>query len=786
MTSKEWVAEKRNLSKIFSAVTGLDIKIKDVIGNDLGYTAGNDTIYLAEKHNILNGLTDNEKQIFREGVGTHEILHIMLTDFALSTQIIKQYPVHEQRLFGLFLNIGEDPAIEHFAPQVIGGRLLRSLRFSIYHTYRLTPNLEEDKDAFSQYMTSLIQFGDMGLLKGNFTFPEAKETFHKTSSIFLKCIEVPEPHERIKCMQEVFELSKPLWEPIVREEKLMQELLSALAKMGKDNKINGNSRPEKSLEKTDGNSAKDKRRRITIKKVSKEEFEDMKKNEQIEKGPIPEEGDITLLVCDDEKDSDEEKEDDNQESVSIPSDNNEQNTNDKNKDGNQSSISNPSDKEDEDDAKSSSLNQENNDNEEGNDESGYEQSGSSGEMTEEDQELGDGSQGNTNGDDSDNGSSDNSDKSSNSNSSLSDNKTDSNDACDNKESTQAKSRSNNEDIPDNTYSEEARGDYDAEDYEITSEEYEISEKDIESIKNEIDKTISEIESESQLDKENANSEIDFPLTTNKIPGVKCTNNRISITDASSLEPIYDEVVSNMRSGINSMTRQMKRIFRNDIEEYERHTSGNVNFMRLNSSTKSTRVFDKKKSPTDKDDMAVTILVDESGSMGGKKAVAAMQTCIAFAESFYELKIPLYVMGFTTFGSGAGAVHNHYVTWRNTKKERMKLLNIHGDSCNFDSYSIRYGGEILKKKSAKHKLMIIISDGTPSAKNYNEHGINGVTDTKNAIRELKKFSSVLGVAVGVHDSKAIRFMYGEDFIDVHAVEELFIKISNKIKSIVKGW
>ena len=184
-------------------------------------------------------------------------------------------------------------------------------------------------------------------------------------------------------------------------------------------------------------------------------------------------------------------------------------------------------------------------------------------------------------------------------------------------------------------------------------------------------------------------------------------------------------------------------------------------------------------------MAVFIAVDESGSMGGEKARAAMQTCIALAEVFDKLKIPVYIMGYTTIHY-AGAEHHHYITWRNTKKERMKLLNLHGRNCNFDSYSIRYGGEILKKKSAKHKLMIVISDGTPSAADYSRHGVNGVTDTRNAVRETRRFASVLGVAVQTSDNEALKHMYGKDFIRIQSVDELFKKISNTMRRIVRNW
>jgi nitric oxide reductase activation protein len=171
-------------------------------------------------------------------------------------------------------------------------------------------------------------------------------------------------------------------------------------------------------------------------------------------------------------------------------------------------------------------------------------------------------------------------------------------------------------------------------------------------------------------------------------------------------------------------------------------------------------------------------------MCGTKSNHAKQTAIALAEVMNNLKIPVYIIGFTADTSGADAVHNHYITWKNTKLDRLKLLNITARCNNFDGYSIRYGGEIIKKKNAKHKLMIVISDGSPACRFY--HGADGIADTKDAIRDVRKSASVLGVAIGNSDTEELHYMYGKDFIHIRNMDDLFAGMSKKIAQIIASW
>ena len=222
MKNREWILEKRNLSRILTAIVGFPINVLEATNGELGYTYGDNSVYVARYHETIKDLSSKEQMIFREGVCVHEIMHKILTDFATALQVVKPYPIFEQRLLSQFINIAEDPAIENFAPQHIGGRPLRSLKYTIAYVYRKSSNIDLYDNALIQYMNALIQFGDMGLIKGRFTFPEAKDMFHKTSEIMLKCVEEPDAKKRVYYGRDIFELSRPLWGRIYKRTKIIE------------------------------------------------------------------------------------------------------------------------------------------------------------------------------------------------------------------------------------------------------------------------------------------------------------------------------------------------------------------------------------------------------------------------------------------------------------------------------------------------------------------------------------------------------------------------------------
>ena len=805
-----WTAEKRGMERSFNFITGKKTKIIDITPPEdgLGYTSKDQTIHLAYEHQTMNGLSDDEKVVFRKGVFSHEMLHQIFTDFDALEKALLGLPGPERRILSMISNILEDPSIEYWAPTAISGPLLKALRFTIAHIYKGSQNIEEAQTAFGQYISALIQFGDMGLIKGRFTFPEAKKIFAETADIFESGVTEPIGAKRMDYAKQIFEISRPLWQEEAELEKAIEQLSDALSKLGKRS-TSGSGHGQNGDPSSIKSSKKDKRRKITIKKVSKEEMEELKKNSQPGSGTIPEDADVTIYTCDEVQldDGNAEgssainapgnlnKEEKSEGSVSDTTNSSSDNSSDNKgeEDGNTPSDSqaqnhspvgaskgkgnSPDDESDEstDSPIADDLGN-NEENESNSSEKESEQNISSVGETKDDSDSSDGenakSADNSNpGEDGDENKKDDSDEDNESSHSLSKN---------NPYKPTAKKANG---LPIQPF---VNGDAleEESDCVIDEAEYQIDESDLAAILSELERDEQEAiqEAEAQSD----NSPIpDYDISSFKMPKKSCLNYRISFSESerSSLECAYSQLLNKMAMGIHTTTKALKRIIEDDKETKEYRSSGNVSLKRLYSGTVTDRIFEKKISPADKNDVVVEILVDESGSMDfNNKYIAARECCIALSEIFNKLNIPVYVIGFTADVMGYDVVHSHYITWKNTKDDRLKLLNISARADNCDGASIRYATEVIKKKQAKNKLLIVISDGRPVADNY----YKGEEDTKDAIRAAKKHTSVLGVAVGNNDTEKIRYFYEKDFLHVSNVNELFVGISKAVKQIIKTW
>lgn len=192
-------------------------------------------------------------------------------------------------------------------------------------------------------------------------------------------------------------------------------------------------------------------------------------------------------------------------------------------------------------------------------------------------------------------------------------------------------------------------------------------------------------------------------------------------------------VRNMRSGLID-GRRLTRLARNDV-----------------------RVFQKK--GVDKPgDTAVYILIDDSGSMEGEKTEAAF-CAAAVQEEGFKAHIPLKIVSFTT---RIGIIHKVIKGWDEQHAWNCCYNFLrHHDGIQYgndDNYDIRIATKELLQRPEKNRILIVLSDGTPS----------DVEDTKAAIDEARKRGvKVAGIyfeygEIGM-DADDFRHMYQRDYV-----------------------
>ena len=729
MSKYEKQAQANCLSRAASAILGgIKIKTNFLPENcgQLGYTAmGTPPVINVAwwEDYFFNSLTSEEAEMLRMGVGAHETLHQVFTNFAYTNNLAKRMSRAEAGIFMQFANTIEDPAIEYLAPTVMGGWLLESLKFSIRHIYSLGMNIDKSTNAFSQLINALIHFGDMGIVKGKFTFPEAYEYFKIVAPIYNEAIICPNSKKRIDYAKECMEITRPLWEEEVKKAEFMEKLMKDLEEMLKKSGLHTMS--DEDVEKaasgmpSDNDDASERRDKIVkkIKKASKS-----KTSEKSSESEDSETGSDSGFSKDEIEDLD----------GPAGEGNGDNDTSDKNGEGNGNSDNEEDNSKSSKKPYSSSKNGEessDSDNEEDNSKSSKESYSSS--------KNGEG----RGGSDID---------------SASDSDSDSDEEILSELSMTAKEAS-----------------------KLAKEEYEVSEDTMEAIKDSIkgeEKKLTLSESEKTSD----DSLPEYDIRGKAFTSASCANKKV-VTKGCSKE-LYNEIVSAYKNEIHNLEKRLKRIFQAEREQYARTTSGSYNILRGSVGT-SARIFDKRRDKGDATDIGIFLCIDLSGSMMGPKEKIARETAIIFAEALTTLKIPYYIMGFSADGE-AQAVHYHFVDWKNRKEDRESLASMRAGGNNFDGYSIRYATEVLKNFNSREKLLFVISDGEPACYTYRSYK-QGIVDTTEAIKESRKSVRTFGIAFGNGcDANTLQNMYGADFIHCSDISLLTNVLTKKLEKMLK--
>lgn len=176
-----------------------------------------------------------------------------------------------------------------------------------------------------------------------------------------------------------------------------------------------------------------------------------------------------------------------------------------------------------------------------------------------------------------------------------------------------------------------------------------------------------------------------------------------------------------------------------------------------------------------------VLVDESGSMGYKKADMARDAAVLLNEAFGNLPgVDLYIYGHTAdlISSGSTSLN----IYREGKKYNPKysLSEIQARYENRDGVAISEVAARVRKYTKSNAIMLVISDGAPCAHNY--HGECARKDVKDRVEKLKKDGFEV-IQITIDHVGGADDMF-ETVIDLqHSLDELPKKLSQVIKKIV---
>ncbi len=235
--------------------------------------------------------------------------------------------------------------------------------------------------------------------------------------------------------------------------------------------------------------------------------------------------------------------------------------------------------------------------------------------------------------------------------------------------------------------------------------------------------------------------------------------------------MYNQIMDRMRPFSNQMKRKIGRVWEELREgSIEHHKAFGRSIEAKESFRRDGRFFAKKNRPQDLPDMAIAVLVDQSGSMSGDRLTAAMEATILLDDFATGLGIPIAITGHNTSYCKVGIfIHLYSLFDRAGKNDSYSIVQMRAGGNNRDGMALNIVVDMLLKRPEEIKLLIIISDGRPRDVGY------GGDLAKKDIKEIVSKARVKGVqvfaaAIG-DDKEQIQEIYGEGFLDVSDLSSL---------------
>jgi cobaltochelatase CobT len=284
------------------------------------------------------------------------------------------------------------------------------------------------------------------------------------------------------------------------------------------------------------------------------------------------------------------------------------------------------------------------------------------------------------------------------------------------------------------------------------------------------------------------------ITEDATSGLASSDYRVYTREWDRIEPLpidEKEYNANWLVKLDEETRHMVGPMQKDIERMMAARSQAVHVPGYRSGrlhggslhrlmVKDDRVFRRKQEAPSKE-TAVTLLVDNSGSMSGPKMKTAAAVAYALSSTLERVGIAHEVIGFTTHYNISGKMKDEYKAevertgvpytrvepiympiykgWderltADTKKRFAKMFS-RADflSQNIDGECIRIAAERLMRRREQRKVLIVLSDGSPACGSPFPHEIT--KDCKRAVIEVTK-AHIETIGIGILTDCVKRF------------------------------
>lgn len=252
---------------------------------------------------------------------------------------------------------------------------------------------------------------------------------------------------------------------------------------------------------------------------------------------------------------------------------------------------------------------------------------------------------------------------------------------------------------------------------------------------------------------------------------------------------YIKARNDIDSSINTLKRKLELMIqaKRKLEWDTLKEQGKFDSRRMVGAYNADPNVYKTRQDTSDLDTAITLLIDLSGSMRGKKSRTAMQTGILMAECLDKIGVPFNITGFDCsydlLPTGHSACCANSAKWGRIEPLREHQFKKFNDRMfdarkymwriseledsghnNQDGESVFNAAQTLAKRPENRKIMFVLSDGQPHGDgNYKSQQ----TKLKSVVKDIEKHMDIVGIGIM---SSAVKQFYSKSVV-VNNTQEL---------------
>ncbi|MDR2504386.1 MAG: hypothetical protein LBD82_08435 [Deltaproteobacteria bacterium] len=243
-----------------------------------------------------------------------------------------------------------------------------------------------------------------------------------------------------------------------------------------------------------------------------------------------------------------------------------------------------------------------------------------------------------------------------------------------------------------------------------------------------------------------------------------------------LRKAYQNIYSKYRININSYTSRFTRLLKARIPMREEKKLFGAGISSRNLADTKKRYWYRNGEDFGVPDIAVLLLIDGSGSMGGVRRESAMISSVILHEVLKKQGITHAIVEHRAIFWEPKVEHNILIDFDGSDEEKLNILALEADEGTREGLSLFWAERyVTGKTTSEQRLIIVLSDGIP-CHNIDEDNSYmppvSIKDTANAaLKIIKRGTDIIAVALDDDDSGSCYNDLSEIYPSVIACTEL---------------